>query len=76
MNKTRRNELKKASENISAAQGMISAVREEEEAYENMPDSLKDGAKGEAMYTAIDVLEGIDELLEEILQQLEEIIEG
>ena len=77
MNKARRNELKSDARAITRAQEIISAALEDEEnAYENMPESLQGTARGEEMYTAIDIMEAVNEQIEEILQSLDEIIEG
>lgn len=61
MNKSRRSE-------IARALDILNAVRDEEQtAYDNMPDSLRDGEKGDKMQ------EGLDQI-EEAISALEEVI--
>lgn len=82
MNKERRKRIEEASAKIAeaalqAAQEIIQEVRDgEESARENLPESLQDGERGQAMQEAIDALdsalseiEGVD--LSEISSQLE-----
>ena len=69
MNKHRRTAIAEIAEQISEARDSIESIKdEEEEAYENYPDSLKDTERGEAMQIAI-------ETLEEAYSQLEEAID-
>lgn len=69
MNKQRRTAIAEIAEQISEARDSLESIRyEEEEAYENYPDSLKDTERGEAMQNAI-------ETLDEAYSQLEEAID-
>ncbi len=55
MNKQRRKQLSDITEKIEELQCDISALAdEEEEAYDNLPESLQDGERGEKMQEAID----------------------
>ena len=58
MNNARRAELDKAYALISEAQGIIEAVRDEEQdAYDNLGENFQNGERGEKMVAAIDALE-------------------
>ncbi|AYF72204.1 hypothetical protein L4O78_006351 [Pseudomonas aeruginosa] len=84
MNKERRKRIEEASAKIAEAEAALQAAQEiiqevrdgEESARENLPESLQDGERGQAMQEAIDALdsalseiEGVD--LSEISSQLE-----
>ena len=84
MNKERRKQIEAATAKIAeaeaalqAAQEIIQEVRDDEEAArENLPESLQDGERGQAMQEAIDALdsalseiEGVD--FSEMTSQLE-----
>jgi vacuolar-type H+-ATPase subunit E/Vma4 len=82
MNKERRKRIEEASAKIAeaalqAAQEIIQEVRDgEESARENLPESLQDGERGQAMQEAIDALDSaLSEIegvyLSEISSQLE-----
>lgn len=74
MNKARRKELERAIELLEQAKEIIEAVTEEEqEAYDNLPESIQYGERGEAMEEIISDLEYID--IEEITDTLQDIIE-
>lgn len=58
MNKTRRAELSKAESLLNEAKELIESVQsEEQDSYDNLPESLQNGDKGQAMSEAIDNLE-------------------
>lgn len=49
MNKIRRKQLQEASELIAKAQGIIESVKDDEqEAHDNLPESIQYGEKGTA----------------------------
>ena len=61
MNKARRKELAEIVELLEEARERLEAVRdEEEEALENLPESLQASERGEAMQAAIDAMEDVD----------------
>lgn len=67
MNKSRRSRLDKILEQIDDLLYDINSIRdEEEEAYENLPESIQDSDRGQAMYDAIDNLEEAINSLEEV----------
>lgn len=77
MNKTRRNQLKEAIKLLEHAMSVISAMADEEqEAFDNMPESLQDGERGEQMQDYISSLEDMSFSIEELMTDLEEITEG
>lgn len=58
MNSTRRKQIIKAMNLISEAQSILEAVLEgEQEALDNLPDSVREGIRGERMEEAIAGLE-------------------
>ena len=77
MNKERRNRLAKIQDII---EGLIAEVEEihgeEEEAYENLPESLQETERGESMERAIDNLEDLQQNLEEAAETINEITEA
>lgn len=51
MNKQRRNRLQKVIDKLEELKEEVSSICEEEqEAYDNMPESLQDGERGSQMY--------------------------
>lgn len=74
MNYERRKELKKAIDLIEQAKEIISLVAEQEqEAYDNLPESLQEAEQGEKMYEIINDLEYVD--LDEIIENIQDIID-
>lgn len=79
MNRDRRKELAEAitllngaQEDLESAKDIIDSVRdEEEEAYDNLPESLQEGEKGEVMQVNIDSLDEIVSELEDIKDSIE-----
>ena len=58
MNQQRRTKLKKARGLVSEAKEIVESVRDEEqEAYDNLPESIMDSERGERMEEAIDLLD-------------------
>jgi len=76
VNKERRSTIKRALEQIGDARATIeTATEEERDYYDNMPESIRDGSKGDevldtitAMETAITELEEAEAVLEEFLE--------
>lgn len=74
MNKQRRKELAKASELISQAQAIIESVKEEEEdAHDNLPESIQYGEKGEQMEEYIDTLDEAYGMCDDLMSMIDEI---
>lgn len=77
MNKVRRNHLDEAISKIQEQLEMIMYVKdEEEEAYENMPESLQGSERGEQMSECIDTLDEAINTLDDVIASLQEIVDG
>lgn len=60
MNKVRRKQVKEASELISKALEILEEVFDgEQEAYDNLPDNIRESEKGEQMSDGIDAIEDV-----------------
>lgn len=75
MNKARRKEIARAIELMEQAREILESVMDEEqEAFDNMPESLQSSERGEAMeeyiYTLEETLEALD------TDELQEIVDG
>ena len=74
MNKERRKELAKAIAQLEEIRDTIEYVRDEEqEAYDNMPESLQDTDRGQAMLEAIDNLDYATGNIDDAIDNLSEI---
>jgi t-SNARE complex subunit (syntaxin) len=75
MNKERRKAIEKISDKLTDLQAELEELREaEEEAYDNLPESLQDGEKGDAMQEAIEHLEDADSYIEEAKDALNDAV--
>lgn len=75
MNKQRRKEIEKVVSQLEDIQADIDALRdEEEEAYDNLPESLQDSERGEAMQEAIDQLEEASSSVGDAIDYLNELV--
>jgi hypothetical protein len=73
MNKDRRKLIQQAWDKLAEVREEIEAIKnDEQDAYDNLPESLQQGERGEAMYDAIDYLESACESIEEATGCLEE----
>lgn len=71
MNKQRRKQLEDIQNNLQNIMSELEILKDEEQEYfDNMPDSLQYGEKGDKAQEAVDAIEGaingIDEVLESI----------
>lgn len=74
MNNERRKALEEINETIGGLFAQVEELRDQEnEAYDNLPESLQNSARGEAMQTAIDNLDYLQSSLEEAAGYIEEI---
>ena len=74
MNKARRKRLGEAFDLIGTAQDILRSVREEEqEAYENLPDSFRDGERGDEMQNYMDMIEEAEGYLDDANSVIEQI---
>lgn len=72
MNKSRRKALEAISAKVRELHDELDTLREEEQEYfDNMPESLQDGEKGDAAQVAIDAMEEAMTALEEAASQLD-----
>ena len=77
MNKQRRKRLSEATELLGAALSIIEEVKaEEEEAFDNLPEGIQCGERGEQMEEYISILDDVYGSIEELDLQITEIIEG
>lgn len=73
MNKERRERILKVREILEEQMGEIQLLTEEEQgAFDNLPESLQNGERGDAMQAAIDNLESAADSIGESLDQLDE----
>lgn len=77
MNKARRKELSRAINMLYEAINIIGSVKmEEEEAYDNLPESFQYGEKGETMQEYIDTMNEAYNDIEVYITQLEEVADA
>lgn len=77
MNRERRSKISDIMERLDAIQTELEEIRnEEQEAFDNMPESIQGSERGENMENGIDTMsECIDSLLT-VVEQLEEVSEA
>ena len=77
MNAKQRKELQGYADSLDEIKCAIEEMQEDEtEKLDNMPESLQESERGEAMQEAIDNLESASSCLEEAIDYLNEILEG
>ena len=73
MNKDRRKQLSEIQSKLAELRDMIDTVLEaEQEAFDNLPESLQESERGEAMQAAIDAMESAMDSCDEAEESLEE----
>lgn len=73
MNKPRRKELERALAMIAEARDIIESCKDEEqEAFDNLPESIQYGEQGERMEGFIDILENAIDQLDEVGTEIED----
>lgn len=76
MNNARRKEIEEITAELEALKERIEALQEEElDAFENLPESIRYGERGEKMHSAIDYLEYAAEHIRDSLDNLSEASE-
>lgn len=76
MNKARRNEISAIIERLEACKSDLDCLREEEqECFDNLPESLQDAEKGETMQENADDLENVCDEIDNIIESLQEVID-
>lgn len=74
MNKARRNKLGEAFDLVNSAKEILKGVREEEqEAYDNLPESFQNGSKGEDMQNYMEMIEEAANYLDDANSVIEQI---
>ncbi|MBM6866392.1 hypothetical protein H6A66_14625 [Bacteroides caecigallinarum] len=74
MNRERRKRIMQLSEKLSEVRTSLESICEEEEdAFDNMPESLQESERGEQMQEYIETMEEAISNIEEIESNLEEI---
>lgn len=76
MNKARRISITKIADSLQALKSDVESIRcEEQDAYDNLPESIQDGERGDRMQDAIgnldDALTLIDEAVTSLMQAAE-----
>lgn len=76
MNRYRRSVLKTIAESLSKISEELRIVLDEEtDAYENMPDNLKDGERGSSSFDAIDYFEDASSSIDDIIDTINKAID-
>lgn len=77
MNKQRRKYLAEAVEKLNEAMSIVDGVRnDEQDAFDNMPESLQYSERGEQMEEYIDNLDEAYGNISDVADALQEIIDG
>lgn len=75
MNKERRKRIEEIQDKILGLQADLQWIKEEEEeAYDNLPDGIRDGERGDAMQDAIDAMENADSSLQDAYDNLSDVL--
>lgn len=76
MNRYRRSILKTIVESLSKiSEELRDVIDEETDAYENMPDNLKDGERGSSSFDAIDYFEDASSSIDDIIDTINKAID-
>lgn len=71
MNKARRKQIAQLLEQLENLKADLDSILEEEqEAFDNLPESLQEGERGQASQTAIESLESAQSAFEEVVDAL------
>lgn len=75
MNKQRRSTLRAINDRLSTIKDEIEAVMDEEQdAYDNLPDGLRDGMRGEMMADNVDELQSVINTIEnDVIDKIDSI---
>ena len=73
MNRDRRNRIDKVLGQLEELkQEVYDILDEEQEAYDNLPESFQNGERGDSMQEAIDALENAGNSFDDVIEYLEE----
>lgn len=77
MNKERREQLKGVSELLNDALDLLDEIRsEEQDAYDNLPDSLQDGSKGKSMQETVAMMDSWEIRVNDIINIIDNYSAG
>jgi len=77
MNAERRKKLKDVIDNLNTALSVIEEVKDEEQdSYDNLPESIQDGERGGQMQENIDNLDTAYNDLDDVISELQEVIDA
>ena len=72
MNKERRQELLDVTSSLADAMDRLSEIRDEEqEAFDNMPEGLQSGSRGQSMLDAVETMDGWYSEIEKVKDTIE-----
>ena len=75
MNERRRKQIREIRDLITRAVDMLETVQsDEQEAYDNMPESLQGGTKGETAQETLDLLETMSSTLADADMTIDELV--
>lgn len=75
MNAQRRKQLERIIDKLDALNAEIESIRDDEQnAYDNMPESLQDSDRGERMTTIIDYIDDATSSLGDVIDYLESAV--
>lgn len=72
MNNSRRKRISKIADALNELKGQIDELYEEQEAFENIPESLQGTERYEVAENAVDMLESASSGLEDVISFLED----
>ena len=76
MNAKRRKQLANAVEVLNNVLELLEEVTaDEQDAYDNLPESIQDSERGDAMQENVDEMEDASSSLQDIIDQLQDIID-
>lgn len=74
MNKNRRRLVREAIDHLQRANELLAQVgEEEEESFDNLPESIQESERGEEMQSNIDTLDEANSTLDELMETLEDL---
>ena len=77
MNAERRKKLKNVIDNLNAALSSIEEIKDEEQdSYDNLPEGIQDGERGDQMQENIDNLDTAYNDLDDVITELQEVIDA
>jgi DNA mismatch repair ATPase MutL len=77
MNRNRRKRLEAVKDKLEELYFELEAIQEEEEgALNNMPESLQESERGQAMQTAVDTIDDVMNDIESVKDNLDELLQG